>query len=55
MGRWAKLALGGGALVGAAGLLIALILYLWPPAPVDLVLIGSGYQNNLAVPHNAHG
>ncbi len=29
--------------------------WLQPPAPVHLVLVGAGYQENLAIPHNCYG
>jgi len=41
------------------GLLGALLVWvsswLWPPQPADLLLIGAGYEQNLAIPHNAYG
>lgn len=37
------------------GLLVWVIYWLWPPKPACLVLIGAGYENNLAVPHNVYG
>lgn len=36
-------------------LLIWVIYWLWPPKPASLVLIGAGYESNLAVPHNVYG
>ncbi len=39
----------------AAGALVQLLLWLAPPAPACLVLIGAGYEDNLAYPHNAQG
>ena len=44
----------GGALVLMSGLLWAVSWY-YPQPPVDLVLVGAGYQENLAVPHNSCG
>jgi hypothetical protein len=36
-------------------LLIWVIYWLWPPKPSCLVLLGAGYEDNLAVPHNVYG
>ena len=36
-------------------LLIFVILWLIPPKPSCVVLLGVGYEDNLAVPHNAYG
>jgi hypothetical protein len=30
-------------------------LWFWPPGPTGLVLLGAGYEDNLAVPHNVYG
>jgi uncharacterized caspase-like protein len=38
-----------------AGTIVAVIWWFRPPPPFLLVLIGSGYEENLAVPHNAPG
>jgi hypothetical protein len=43
-----------GIMAGIAGL-IGLVLLLRPVSPVHLILAGSGYEHNLAVPHNAYG
>ncbi|WP_406695658.1 vWA domain-containing protein [Singulisphaera sp. Ch08] len=37
------------------GLLIWVSTWLWPPKPASLVLVGAGYEQNLAIPHNAYG
>jgi hypothetical protein len=37
------------------GFLVWVVLWLWPPRPASLVLIGAGYETNLSVPHNAYG
>lgn len=36
-------------------LLIWVIYWLWPPKPSCLVLLGAGYEDNLAVPQNVYG
>ncbi len=55
--RWRRLRIA--ALVGAflvcTGLLVWASLWLFPPQPASLVIVGAGYETNLAVPHNAHG
>jgi hypothetical protein len=53
--RWAKLAfvLGGIGLVAVT--IIVLIILLRPQPPFGLVMIGAGYEDNLAVPHNVPG
>src|SRR5262249_22590670 len=51
---WMLLGTSGG-LLATVGLLIWLVLKLRPVPPTYLVLLGAGYENNLAVPHNAHG
>jgi hypothetical protein len=35
--------------------LIYVIYLIWPPRPACVVLIGAGYEENLAVPHNVYG
>src|SRR4051794_24462018 len=37
------------------GLLIWVSTWLWPLDPATLVLVGAGYEQNLAIPHNAYG
>jgi hypothetical protein len=37
------------------GLLFWVSLWLWPPHPASLVLVGAGYETNLAVPQNVFG
>ncbi len=44
-----------GALVVVLGGFIALIVMPKPPRSAALVLIGSGYEENLAIPHNVYG
>lgn len=38
-----------------SGLLVWVVLWLWPPRPACVKLIGAGYHENLAIPHNAYG
>jgi hypothetical protein len=43
-------------LLGAViGLIVVVILWLWPPKRIALVLVGAGYEENLALPHNVYG
>ncbi len=48
-------------MIGSFLLVVAVSAFLWvaswfqPPRPVQLVLVGAGYQQNLAVPHNIFG
>lgn len=53
--RQSKIVVGVAALLLGNVLLLATIYRLWPPKPACLVLIGGGYENNLAVPHNVYG
>src|SRR5262245_13807351 len=53
--RKTKLGLGVLAFLLFNALLVWVIYWLWPPKPTCLVLIGAGYENNLAVPHNVYG
>src|SRR5207253_5936253 len=41
-------------LLVCAGLLIGLVLMLHKPKGACLVLVGDGYEENLAIPHNAY-
>src|SRR5947209_6903124 len=43
------------AFLTCTGLLVWASFWLFPPQPACLVLVGAGYETNLAVPHNAHG
>src|SRR4051794_2406881 len=43
------------AFVVLGALLIWVSTWLWPPHPTSLVLVGAGYEQNLAIPHNAYG
>ena len=57
-GRWPRrLLIAGllGAFLLCTGLLIWASFWLFPPQPAGLVLIGAGYETNLAVPPNVHG
>jgi hypothetical protein len=57
-GRWTrKTKIGTGVLAFLLlnALLIFVIYWLWPPKPSCLVLLGAGYEDNLAVPHNVYG
>jgi hypothetical protein len=38
-----------------SGLLIWVVLWLSPPQPARLVLLGAGYETNLAIPENVYG
>src|SRR5687767_12263945 len=42
-------------LLTASGLLVWLALWYRPPRPIDVVLVGAGYESNLTVPHNVYG
>jgi len=56
--RWtrrAQLAVAVPAFAAACALLIWVSSWLRPPRPARLVLIGAGYEGNLAIPHNAYG
>jgi hypothetical protein len=44
-----------GLCVVLVGGLVWLLLMLWPPSSAALVVVGSGYEENLAVPHNVYG
>jgi hypothetical protein len=41
-------------LVGA-GVFVWVVFWFWPPPPARIVLVGAGYETNLAVPHNVYG
>ena len=43
------------AFVACTGLLVWAVLWFWPPRPARLVLVGAGYETNLAVPPNVYG
>jgi hypothetical protein len=43
------------AMAAVVGGIIAVILWLWPAKPIYVVLIGAGYEQNLAIPHNVYG
>ena len=43
------------AFVACAVLLVWAVLWFWPPRPARLVLVGAGYETNLAVPPNVYG
>jgi Mg-chelatase subunit ChlD len=53
--RRTRLALVGALILGVVGATIWWIFFLRPAKPVYLVLIGEGYEENLAVPHNLYG
>lgn len=55
--RRRRMALGGGwfALLGLAGLLVWTSTWWQPPAPVGMLVVGAGYQDNLAAPPNVLG
>jgi hypothetical protein len=53
--RGIKLGIAGGALAVLIGLLVWIVFWLRTPKPACLVLIGAGYETNLALPHNAAG
>src|SRR5260370_25327929 len=57
-GPWSnktKLVIATGAVSAIVGLIIGVALYFKPPKPACLVLVGNGYEFNLAIPHNAYG
>src|SRR5437588_362338 len=54
-GRTWKIVLVGTLLLGVIGGIIAWIFFIKPPKPIHVVLLGAGYENNLAIPHNAAG
>src|SRR5205823_13570673 len=43
------------AFLACTGLFVWAVLWLWPPPPARLVLVGAGYETNLAVPPNVYG
>ena len=53
--RRGKILLAAGGLLGVLGAIIAVYLWMRPIDPPRLVLIGAGYETNLAVPHNVQG
>jgi hypothetical protein len=53
--RWARLGMVAGGMGVVALTIFILILLLRAPRPFVLVLVGAGYEENLAVPHNAPG
>jgi hypothetical protein len=52
--RWIKFALGALAFLGFSGLLVIIIMLIIPPKRACLVLLGAGYEENLAIPHNVY-
>jgi serine/threonine-protein kinase len=52
--RWALVGIAGGLFLGLLGGLF-LVLMLRPPKPARLIVVGSGYEDNLTLPHNAYG
>src|SRR5215510_12048303 len=55
LSRRAKLATVGLLILGLVGLTIWWIWFIRPVKPVYVVLIGTDYYDNLAIPHNAYG
>lgn len=53
--RGTRIALVWLAVLGLTVLLVWVGTWLSPPRPAYLVLVGAGYQDNLAVPHNCYG
>lgn len=53
--RQIEIGVAGFAFLTGVGLLIWLISWLWPVRPACLVLIGAGYEDNLAFPVNVYG
>ena len=51
---WRVIVCGGLALF-FGGLLVSVALWFWPPRPACVKLVGAGYHENLAIPHNAYG
>jgi hypothetical protein len=50
-----RIAMVGGSIALLLGLILAVVLYFRPPKPFAVVLMGAGYQENLALPHNVPG
>ena len=44
-----------GGFLACTGLLVWASFWLFPPKPAGLILVGAGYETNLAVPHNVAG
>ena len=55
MTRRSKLGLVGLSILAVVGVIIFFIWMILPPKPVYLALVGSGYEENLAIPHNVYG
>lgn len=55
LSRRTKLGLGVFTLIALSALLIWVVWWLIPPKSACLVLVGAGYEDNLAVPHNVPG
>src|SRR6476660_5531116 len=55
LSRRAKLGLATFAVSAVVGLMIVVVLLLRPLKPACLVLLGAGFEENLAVPHNVYG
>jgi len=53
--RTLKISLGVLGMVGGLAGLIVLLIWLRLPRNVSFIFAGSGYEKNLAVPHNAYG
>jgi len=53
--KGSKLALAFTLLSVACGLAYLFVTFIQPPRPATLVLLGSSYDDNLALPHNAYG
>src|SRR5438477_12789383 len=53
--RGRQLAIASFGFFACLGLLCWASFWLWPPTGACLVLIGAGYEDNLAIPHNAFG
>jgi Mg-chelatase subunit ChlD len=52
---WSKRGLAVGGFVGALVVLVLVILWLLPPKPATLILLGDDYVDELALPHNIYG
>lgn len=53
--RRTKIVLGVSALLACNIVLLFAVYWMWPPKPACLLLVGAGYEDNLAVPHNVYG
>jgi hypothetical protein len=50
-----RIAMAGGSIALLLGVILAIVLWFRPAKPFAVVLMGAGYEENLAVPHNVPG